>query len=104
MPKEFLIDRSETHCIWGRADEDGFTTRTQYPGTEALLDLNHATRTDPRKDFKMKNGALARHVASLPVELYEMLYRKLGRDPTAKECLEMARDRDYNKLLTVDKV
>ena len=104
MSREFLIEASDTHVMWGRADEDGFTVRTQYPGTQELLDLNHETRRDAKKNFIGKDGNLNRHVASIPIEVYEMMYRKLGREPTARECLQWAQSRDFSKLLTVDKV
>ena len=99
-----MIEASDTHVMWGRADGDGFTVRTQYPGTRAALDLNHQTRQDAKSGFIGKDGALHRHVASIPVEVYELIYRSLGREPTARECLEWAKGRDFNKLLTVDKV
>ena len=101
MP-EFLLDSDPDMVQWVRPDEKGFTVRTRFRGTQEALDRNARLRSEAPKTFRDKNGVNFHHAVSVPAEVYDQIYRRLGRAPTAAELLKFADDRDYSKLKTRD--
>lgn len=101
MPKEILFDDDEDSTQWISPDPSGFTLRTQYKGTQGVLDRNAMARADAPARFS-QDGVEYHHAASIPREVYEQMTTRLGRPPTARECLDLAQARDFNKLKTRD--
>jgi len=99
---EYLLDDSEDRVEFIRPDPEGFTVRTNFRGTPQVLDRNAELRGAASRTFKDEKGGHWAHVASIPIEVYEMEWRRLGRAPTAKECVKLANQRDFNKLKTRD--
>jgi hypothetical protein len=73
--------------------------RTQYKGTQEALDRNQMLRNAAPSTFRA-DGVEFHHVASVPAEVYDLLYHRLGRAPTAEELLKLSQDRDFCKLRT----
>ena len=102
MPKEFFYDEDETRCEWVRPDESGFTVRTQYKGTQGVLDRAAILRADTSKNFRDAKGVNFHHIGSIPNEVYEREQVRLGRPMTSQECVELLKSRDFSKLRTRD--
>ena len=96
---EFILDEDDASVQYVRPDETGFTLRTRFKGTQDILDRNARLRSEAPKSFR-ESGHTFHHVASVPMEVVELLHKKLGRWPTAEELLKLSDDRDYNKLKT----
>jgi hypothetical protein len=102
VAKEFLLDDSPLRREYITPGEDGVVTlRTQYRGTEDVLDQNARERCAGPTSFTQK-GVTFTKAASIPMEVYEQMTIKLGRQPTARELLDLAQARDYAKLRTID--
>ena len=99
---EFLLDEDSERVEWIVPDERGATIRTRFKNTEAVLDRNARIRNATPANFKGRKGETFYHAASVPLEVVELMGRKLGRMPTALELLKLAQDRDYSKLKTRD--
>ena len=99
---EFLLDDDPLMTQWVTPDPEGFTLRTRHKGTQEVLDQNAELRADSPKNFKDKDGVHYHHVMRVPGEVMEVLYRRLGRMPTAQELLQFGDDRDFSKLKTKD--
>jgi len=84
---------------WIRPDPQGFTLRTRYKGTQEILARNHLARSEAPRRFS-QDGVEFHHVCSVPIEVYDMLHRKLGRPPEASELVKLSQDRDFCKLKT----
>lgn len=100
MP-ELLLDDSPVRREFVLPDETGFVIRTHYKGTEQALDLNAERRATATPTFR-ENGHEFHHVGSVPIEVYEQFYLKLGREPTATELIALINERDFCKLKTRD--
>lgn len=84
---------------WVTPDDTGFTIRTRYTDTEQVLEHNKVLRDESPATFR-EAGTVFHKVCSVPAEVMDMLYRKLGRMPTPQELVALSQDRDYNKLKT----
>ncbi len=98
---ELILEEDEDRIQWVDPDPTGFTVRTQYKGTQDILDRNACSRNDAPSTFR-QDGVDFHHAASIPMEVYEQMHIRLGRAPTARECLELANQRDFSKLKTRD--
>jgi hypothetical protein len=96
---EVLFDDSGFRTQWIEPDPDGFTIRTQYPGTEDILDVNARIRGLLPDNFRGP-GPGFHLVGRIPMEIYEQLHVKLGRAPNIEELKALINDRDYSKLKT----
>lgn len=102
MPKELPFDETSYSHQWAEPTGDGgLVIRTRYKDTDRVLDTNARFRAEGPQTFREK-GRTFYKVGSIPMEVYEQLTLKLGRQPTAQECLELIQSRDYSKLKTVD--
>jgi hypothetical protein len=101
MP-ELLLDRDETQTQWVRPDDKGFTLRTQYHGTQSVLDQNARERTGKRHRSTLTGSAM-QPAARFPLELYEQLTLAMGREPTADELLVLSQTSEYKALRLTDK-
>jgi len=97
---EILLDQDAVSEEWVRPDEKGFTIRTRYRGTDQVLDRNARLRADTPTNFKGGLEGSLKHVGSIPIEVYEQMTVRLGREPTANECLDLLKAREYSKLKT----
>lgn len=68
MGKEFLIADLPDRRIFSRPDESGFTLRTQFKGTQAVLDRNLAERSAAPRRY---GDGFMHKVASIPLEVWE---------------------------------
>lgn len=87
------------------APDGSITLRTRYKGTQDALDKNARIRADTPKGFSEKNGLGGHiyHVGSIPTEVYSEMTKRLGRHPTAQECLDLIKSRDFSNLRTREK-
>ena len=99
---EFLLEDDPLMTQWVTPDPEGFTLRTRHKGTQEVLDQNARLRADRSKDFKDKDGQHYHHVMSIPMEVVEVLCKRLGRMPTPEELLKFGDDREFSKLKTKD--
>lgn len=98
MP-EFLLDHDPDMSQWVRPDEDGFTVRTRFHGEQQILDqLQRERSVDPKPRVVTEEGVTYRKAGSIPISLIHKFFVKHQRMPTAAECLDWLRDRDYSKL------
>ena len=100
MP-EFLYDEAPGMTQWVVPDDTGATFRTRYHDTQKVLDDNARKRAESPVTFT-RNGVTFHHACSVPAEIVDLLYRKLGRAPTARELIALSQDRDFSKLKTRD--
>lgn len=102
MARELILDDSPIRREYITPGEDGSAViRTQYRGTDDVLDQNSRERSQAPRSF-IQNGVTFYKAASVPLEVYEQMHIKLGRPPTAKELLELSQGRDYSRLKTID--
>ena len=99
---EFFFDEDEDRVSFIQPDEKGFTLRTQFKGTQGVLDRNAMLRADTSPHFRDALGGHVHHVGAIPIEIYEQIMLRLGRHPTADECLHFLQARDFSKLKTRD--
>lgn len=98
---EHLYDVSPEMTQWVTPDDTGFTVRTRYRDTQQVLERNRQLRNEAPQTFRA-DGVDFHHACSIPAEIVDMLHRKLGRAPTAKELIALSQDRDFNRLKTRD--
>ena len=96
MP-ELWLDDSPVRQELITPDADGFTLRTRYRGTQAILDQNAALRADVKRGRSPHGLA---HYASIPLEVYEQEWLRLGREPTAADLIELTKRPGYEYLRT----
>jgi len=101
MP-EFLFDEDETRRVWATPDPSGVTLRTQFKGTQGVLDRVAATRTPKHARVDTK-GAAWHKVADIPMELYEKLTIGLGRPPTAEELVGISQMPEFRAISATEK-
>jgi len=101
MP-EILFDEDETRTVWATPDPSGITLRTQFKGTQGVLDRTAATRTPKHARVNTK-GAAWHKVADIPMELYEKLTIGLGRPPTAEELVGISQMPEFRALSATEK-
>lgn len=99
---EFILSEDAHRVEYVRPDESGFTIRTRYKDTSEVIEEAKMLRADTSKSFKDARGVTQYHVGKVPLEVYEMWTRKLGREPTAEECIKFLQDRDFSDLRTRD--
>lgn len=100
MAERLLFDDEVMTQWWGDDPITGDAIlRTQYKGTEDVLDKNAKLRNGAPKTFK-EDGVEFHHAVSVPSEVYWQLQAKLGRSPTPIELIKLSQDRDYSKLRT----
>jgi hypothetical protein len=99
---ELLFDEDETRTVWATPDPSGVTLRTQFKGTQGVLDRTAATRT-PRHARVNTKGAAWHKVADIPMELYEKLTIGLGRPPTAEELVGISQMPEFKMLSATEK-
>lgn len=101
MP-EILFDEDETRRVWATPDPFGITLRTQFKGTQGVLDRTAATRTPKHARVNTK-GAAWHKAADIPLELYEKLTIGLGRPPTAEELVAISQMPEFRALSATEK-
>ena len=99
---EFLLDEDEDLQQWVTPDPEGFTLRTRFKNTQQALDQNAQERNGNPMSFKDKDGASWYKACSVPPEVMDLLFRRLGRMPTPEELIQFSQDRDFSKLRTTD--
>lgn len=98
---EFLFDESPVRREFIRPDDEGFTLETYYKGTQGVLDRNAELRAAAPSTFREGKHTF-HHVGSVPIEVYEQFYLKLGREPTAQELITLINEREFCRLKTRD--
>ena len=98
---EFLFDDDPQRTQYIRPDATGFTLRTEFKGTQGVLDANARARGVLPTKFG-PDGERLHLVGRVPIEVYEEMFLKLGRHPNRQELLALLRDRDFSKLKARD--
>lgn len=96
---EYVLAYDDQMQQWIRPDDEGFTVRTVFPGTDPVLDENQRMRSiDPKPRAYTKDGVCYRHVGRIPMEVIHRFYRRTGHWPRKEDYLLLLKDRDYAKL------
>ena len=99
MPKEFVLSHDEHMTQFVRPDENGFTTRTVFHDTEAVVDqLQRERAIDPKPRSFSRDGVCYRKVGSIPAHVIHQFYAEHKRWPNSDDLLAMLRNSDYSKL------
>lgn len=96
---EHIIHEDPTMVQWLEPDPTGGVLRTRYKDTQQILDENAGHRANAPKKFR-QDGVDFHHVCNVPWEVYDLIRRRLGHDPSADELIKFSQDRDFSKLKT----
>lgn len=102
MAEEVLLEDDPVMAQWVTPDEEGFTLRTQYKGTQEILDQNARERTSKHARV-VTPGSMPLPVVRVPMEVYEQLTLAMGREPTADELIALSHTPEYKALKLTDK-